>query len=282
MRAPIVAQADPAPDVVPFEFKRGRIMVPVRVNDSEPLSFLLDTGYTLMMINPEHARALELKRVGHITVAGIAGEEKADLFQGTQLKLGNVTFTPRRLAALPSDERNRKRDGVLGHGLFKQFVVEIDFKKSQLKLHDPQAFKYAGTGERLPLSFNHTTTPLIDARLVRQDGREIKGRFELDTGCTGTMCIGHDFVEANELLEPEQKTRDSSRGGVGGGVSTRVGRLKELRFGSKTVAHPEANFFLEGSPVDHGLAGHIGIQALRRFRVFLDYSRKEMILEPRD
>ena len=42
---------------------------------------------------------------------------------------------------------------------------------------------------------------------------------------------------------------------------------------------PQTDFFLEGSPVDAGLAGHIGIGALNRFKVIFDYSRRQMILE---
>jgi len=31
--------------------------------------------------------------------------------------------------------------------------------------------------------------------------------------------------------------------------------------------------------VDDGLAGHVGMEVLRRFRVIFDYSRERMILE---
>jgi hypothetical protein len=31
--------------------------------------------------------------------------------------------------------------------------------------------------------------------------------------------------------------------------------------------------------VDRGLAGHIGLEALRQFKVIFDYSRRQMILE---
>src|SRR5712691_10581554 len=56
---------------IPFEFSRGRIMVPVRASGSAPMSFMLDTGYSLAMISPDRAEALQLKRVGEVTVAGI-------------------------------------------------------------------------------------------------------------------------------------------------------------------------------------------------------------------
>ncbi|MBK7997890.1 MAG: hypothetical protein IPK15_03955 [Verrucomicrobia bacterium] len=45
------------------------------------------------------------------------------------------------------------------------------------------------------------------------------------------------------------------------------------------IEQPAASFFLEGSPVDAPLAGHIGWEVLKDFRVTFDYSRKRMILE---
>src|SRR5262245_18607516 len=48
---------------IPFSVTRGHVMVPVRVNDSEPLSFMLDTGYSITMIHPELTGPLKLERV---------------------------------------------------------------------------------------------------------------------------------------------------------------------------------------------------------------------------
>jgi hypothetical protein len=66
---------------------------------------------------------------------------------------------------------------------------------------------------------------------------------------------------------------------VGGGAGSRIGRLESLQFGRLRVERPEANFFQQGSPAAEGLAGHIGIEALRNFRAIIDYSRRRLILE---
>ena len=105
------------------------------------------------------------------------------------------------------------------------------------------------------------------------------GRFEIDTGCDGGLCLGSDFVEANRLLESTGKTDSSGRRGLGGGARTRIGHVPKFRLGSQVIERPLTNFFLEGSPVDDGLAGHVGMEVLRRFRVIFDYSRERMILE---
>ena len=72
----------------------------------------------------------------------------------------------------------------------------------------------------------------------------------------------------------------TSRFGVGGSVDTRHGVLPKFQLGKLTLDDLPANFFLSGSPVDAGLAGHIGMGTLRKFKVILDYSRRRMILEP--
>ena len=67
--------------------------------------------------------------------------------------------------------------------------------------------------------------------------------------------------------------------GVGGGATTRSGHLSEIRIGSLIIEKPETDFFLEGSPVEHGMAGHIGMGLLKAFRIYFDYPHSRMILE---
>src|SRR5947208_6197093 len=129
---------------IPFEFVSGRILVASLVNDAQPASVMLDTGYSINMLSGELVESLELKRKGHITIVGVAGEERADVFEGVKFDLAGATYSPRRVAALPASYQShwRKRDGVLGAGFFKRFVVEIDPKSKKILLHEPDTFHY--------------------------------------------------------------------------------------------------------------------------------------------
>ncbi len=274
--APVLAQTNA---VIPFEFKRGQIVLPARVNDAGPFSLMLDTGYSLTMLHPEVSETLQLRRVGQVTIVGIAGEEMAGTFEGAAFDLGGASYSPRRVASLPSEarSRNRKRDGILGSGFFRRFVVVIDPKAKTVTLHEPKAFNYSGAGEVLPLKFRRDT-PVVEAAINRPGEPPVRGRFEIDTGCDGGLCLGRDFVATNKLAAPTAP--GAGRSGVGGGVSTRTGQVHQLQLGGLTVERPDANFFEEGSPVDRDLAGHIGMDVLRQFKVVFDYSRQQMILEP--
>ena len=270
-----VLAADTNSAAVPIEYRRGQLMVPVRVG-TNMMSFLLDTGYGMTMLRADHAAAMQLRKTGRITIVGIAGEEPADVFEGPEFHIGEKNWKSRRVAALPENPaRRRRRDGILGSGFFRRFVVEIDSVAKQLTIHEPGTYQYAGKGDVLPIRFK-SSTPIVTATVVLTNGSEVKTEFEVDTGCDGGLCIGKHFVDEHQLAA---SGRESQRQGVGGGAATRGGSLPKLRLGKVEVTNPSANFFLEGSPVDAPLAGHIGSEILRKYRVIFDYSRKQMILE---
>jgi predicted aspartyl protease len=255
-------------------------MVPARSNGSNSLSFKLDTGFGVTTVHPSLVERLQLKRSGSMTIVGIAGEESAETYSGASFDFGGAVYSPRRVAVLPSDaqRRRRGRDGILGAGFFRRFVVQINPTERTLTLYDPEQFSYTGSGEIIPLEFRRDT-PIVEATIQSGDGKFVRAKFEIDSGCDGETCIGRDFVVANKLDEAGLG-RTGARVGVGGDAETHEGHLPKLQLGRFTLENLPANFFTEGSPAGAGMAGHLGMGTLRKFKVIFDYSRKRMILEP--
>jgi hypothetical protein len=280
---PALSQTNPVTPLVdlPIKLRQGDVMAEVRVNGSEPLSFKIDTGFGVTTIHPDLAERLKLSRNGHLTIEGIAGDEEAPTYGGATFDFGGVTYEPRRVAALPSEarRRGRHRDGILGAGFFRRFVVELDTAKRRMRLYDPQKFSYTGKGQVLPIEFKRDT-PIIQASITPLEGPSIADRFEIDTGCDDCVCLGHEFVSAHHLLESTNSSPSGIKRGIGGSAEVQHGKLAELRLGELVIKDPSANFFREGSPAGQGQAGHIGLGALERFKMTFDYSRRQLILEP--
>ena len=266
---------------LPLELKRGHFVVQAQMNGTNPIWLMLDTGFSITIIDPKMAENLNLHRTGKTTIAGIAGEEQADVFEGATFDFAGAAYAPRRVAALSSERKRRARrmEGIAGAGFFRRFVVEVDARGKTIKLHNPKDYQYSGKGEILPINLRNTT-PVIDAAINIAGRPPVRGRFEIDTGCDGGLCLGHDFVEQNHLLEASGKLSGGERSGVGGDAQTKVGSVPQLQLGRLTVDKPETNFFQQGSPVERRLAGHIGVEVMRQFRVIFDYSRQRIILEP--
>ncbi len=277
----VAAENNPSPNsvVVSYQERRGHIMVPATVNGTNKLSLMLDTGYGMTMVRSDHAEEFSLRRTGRsIRIVGIAGEEQAAMFDGPTFEFAGLSWKPRRVASFPSANQSRspRREAVLGSGFFRRFVVEIDPQRKELTLHEPDGFNHTGPGEILPLTFK-SSTPIVEAVVRLRGGASIKAQFEIDSGCDSALCIGNHFVEAHQLI-PSDSSSDGDRVGVGGSTSIKSGHLFQLQLGRLTIDKPRANFFLEGSPADAPLAGHIGWELLRDFKVIFDYSRKRMIL----
>ena len=200
------------------------------------------------------------------------------MFEGPEFDFGGLRWKPRRVAAFPTgDSSRRSSHGILGSGFFRKYVVEIDPRTKRVTLRLPENFRYDGDGEVVPLTFKDST-PIVEAAFVQASGERIAARLELDLGCDSCLCLGRDFSEKHSLL-PSDVSSSGARSGVGGSTKTHHGRTPDLRIGKLTFSKPRANFFLEGSPADAPLAGHIGYELLREHRLILDYSRSRLIVE---
>lgn len=267
------------PITIPAKFSHGRILLTARIADSKPFTFLLDSACTIPTLHPDLADDLKLSPSGRVRINGIAGEERAPTYTGIVFDFGSTTYSPRRVASVPS-ERNerRRRDGVLDAGFFRRFVIELAPNSGSLTLHAATNFTYNGGGTIVPFRFREEI-PVVKGALVTGDGKEaIDAEFEIDTGCDSGLCLGETFINTHKLLE-KIEGRSSEKFGVGGSVETRNGHVPALRMGEAEIKNVQTDFFLKGSPVDDPLAGHIGMGVLGKKKVIFDYPRKRLIIE---
>jgi hypothetical protein len=264
--------------LVPAKFHRGRVFLTGAINKSKPLSLLLDTGCSIPTLHPDLADELKLQQWGHVRINGIAGEERAPTYKGAVFDFGGASYAPFRVAAVPSERKeSRRRDGVVGSGLFNRFVVEIDPQAKTVRLYSPTNFTYSGKGDVLSFRLREEI-PVLKASIILSDKAPVEGEYEIDTGCDSGLCLGESFIQCNKLLD-SVKARSSEKFGLGGSISTKSGAVPVFRLGKTEVREPDTDFFVGGSPVDEPLAGHIGMGILRQFKVIIDYSHRQIILE---
>jgi len=290
--APIISsnsqtETRPAPQVIPFEFINKHIFIPVRVNDSRPLWFVLDTGDQYAVINSDTANSLGLKLRGQVRVGGAGSQTLTGAFvddakfvlQGLKGFIQPVTL------ALPighlAPRLGQDFDGIIGSEFISQFVVEIDYQARVLRLHNKDHFNYTGPGEAVPIKFRYSH-PILEAEVTPQGGTPIKGDFVLDIGAGHALALYSPFVRQHGLLNETKTIRSLGAAGAGGETTGRVGRITSLKMGRFVIKEP-ITFFSEdkaGALASSALSGNIGTRVASKFRVFLDYGRKRIIFEP--
>lgn len=267
----------------------GGIVLQARINNSQPMSFWVDSGSTSpFVIDTKKANALGLKLKGHALGAGAAGPNTYEVSQtsGLTIRVGQVTFTDQSAAVmnlgLVEEQFGRSVDGLVGLNLFLEYVVEIDYAAKQLTLYDPQSYVYSGVGDSLSLMLRdgHFFVP---AEIDIRDRGELAGRFVVDTGgCMMTVVLTTPFANSSNLPVPGQKTiLDRSVSGLGGATQLLVSRAAHFKIGSSVLPSPLIYISQDkgGALASSQYEGLIGTEILRRFKVIFDYARHRLILE---
>jgi len=261
------------------------IYLSARINNSRPMWFLLDTGAGASLIDARRARTLGLKSEGKAATSGRGGYSEISFTKGVSFTLRGVRLLNQTVVSIPfnniAGHFRRNFGGILGYDFISRFVVEIDYVNQTITLYDPQGYNYKGSGHRVPITLDGT--PFVKGE-VQVNGREpVQGRFMIDTGFDGATTLYGPFIKAHNLLRSNGKTIGITRAGVtqSKGVKSRIERFT---FGGFSFRNVITNFLLgeKGTEADTDIAGLIGNEVLREFKVILDYSRQEMILEPND
>ena len=134
---------------IPFTLVDDHIILPVRVNGSESLNFVLDSGAGAMaIIDSRASRALQLDMGGEVPVSGagngadpIAHIVRDTSFSAGDLRLQGLSVVYLPLEAIPffDDLDDVYFDGVIGAPFFSRFIVEIDYDRQLVTFTEPSA-----------------------------------------------------------------------------------------------------------------------------------------------
>jgi hypothetical protein len=279
--------------VFPFELYQNAIWFQARVNGSRPLHFLFDTAAGSCVLSRSVADELKLPVLEEFDQPNAGSGDlptRVSIRPAVTVEFGGVSFPFPQIAALEHEEVSKTYgaaiDGIIGFPLMARYVVEIDFDRRTLALHDPAGFTYAGTGVSLPLEIPADRREPIVRATIRLPGREpLEGRFLVDEPHPHCLLFATPFSRAHDLRTAAEKAAKrlvpASAMGVGGKTPYVVGRLDELVLGPFALKRPTAGFAeaKAGAFAREDIAGIIGGEILRRFRVTLDVPHKRMMLE---
>lgn len=285
---PAVAPLFAAPRVsLPFDLSSNQIHVTGQIGDSRPLNVIIDTGASASPLNSQVVRELGLEETGQLEVRGGGdGSQDMGFVEGVTLKLGDFELPEATFLAVdlsPLESLMGHIDVVLGYEFLGRAVLEVDYLTRTVTFHAPESFAYQGSGTRVPFTLQNNH-PHIRAEIALGDGKTAEGTFMVDTGARPAVHLNRGFVEKHEIkaVVPKVLELPARIGGVGGASQSSRARVPAVILGGHVLKQVVASL----SESDAGLletdafAGLLGGDLLRRFRVFFDYGRQELILEP--
>lgn len=273
------------PSVAPgLEVKRvpsGHLLVRPTIDGAELGWFIFDTGAGINCIANDVAGLLPVGPFGEIGARGIGGTVAAHFFRAKELALGPLRVTDPLFMGLDlaflEEPFGVKVAGILGYELLARCVAEVDVGAAEIALFDP-AFYELSAGGRWEEALIYARHPCVRATF---EGHERV--FRVDTGAAGdTVTLHYQTVADLDLLQG-RATSEGKTGGVGGTVGTRDGELASFTLGGHEFGTIRAAFMLEdkGALSDDYVAGNIGGQLLKPFRLVFDYPHRRLGFIPR-
>ena len=266
---------------IPFQLYMNLVFVSVRVNGVKTLSFNLDTGLQTTILDSDQARELGLTLHDKTEVKVPGGTLELAVADGVSLALPGVEISDLRVQTLPlavfAPVLGRPIHGTLGHDFFQRFVVVIDYDKQLLHLHEPETFRYSGSGAIVPVTIENDE-PFLRGEMLQRGRAPVPAKLKIDTGSASELGLNGSFVKAERLVRKGQTVLPQPGVALGGITENYVARLGNLRIGKFVFKNPVAGYSkdLERG----GDAGTIGGEIFRRFTVIFDYARQRVILEP--
>lgn len=271
---------------LPAEIHNNHIYLRGRHKLRDDLSFILDTGADFNGLNADLIDTLGVRHKFGLNADNAGtGEDPARIYlsQNVGLEVGGVPLRANIFAPLEPliAVSGRTIDGILGAQIFYRCVVEIDYLKLSVTLHPSRDYRYSGEGALVPIELVGRR-PFIRARVKFPGIDEIEGKFVVDTGDSSGLSLHTPFVQEYNLLEQAGKVIPHFTHGIAGESREFLGRSERFDIGPFSLKYPVVALSQaeKGSKADKSYDGAIGGEILRRFKVILDYSRKQMILEP--
>ncbi len=284
-----IVHAWEGPVTLPFRMVNKLILIPVQINGSDTLQFILDTGLENSIIcELEADDVLELKHASEVMIRGIGSADPIDAIQskGNSLRVGEITIQDQDYIILSSNvlqlsrKMGTKIHGLLNMHAFQEYMIEIDYDRRLLTFYEPGYFrehKNLDGYSSLRMDIKNAA-PFIDATIFTNDGTSRPVKLMLDTGAGNALSLDTGSL-------PGYSIPDSSRDGylgcsINGNIEGKVGRIRGMDIGpfhlqDVLVSYPDSQVVLLNEAVQ-GRNGSLGSELLRRFNMILDNPDKKI------
>ncbi|QHL87123.1 PDZ domain-containing protein [Nibribacter ruber] len=275
---------------IPFKLVHNLVVIPVNINNSKPLNFVVDTGVeTSLLTQLGKFDSITLNNVRPLSLRGLGKGEgiKAMNSSGNRIHFSGIEAKGQQMLVLMenifslSTRLGVEIHGIIGYSLFKNFVVEIDYQNRVLTLFKPGTYpkKRLKKASRVPI-FIEDAKPYVKAVITSEDGIKHPIRLVIDSGLSTTMLLYLPSIAALKIPQPNIEAYLGR--GLNGEIHGRIGRVESLQLGSFLLKRPPASF-PDSISIQHALNlknrnGNLGADILQRFKVVMDYQNGQMFL----
>lgn len=273
---------------IPFEKYSNLVVIPIQLNHTLTLKFILDTGAeTSILTEKIFGDFIGLQYVREITIQGPGLIDSLRAYVATGLTLtlpGGIEGSGFNMLVLKEDYLELHKNlgeaiyGIIGYDVFSRFVVKIDYDREILKLYDPDLYHHSLWERAIPVTIENAK-PFIKLEIGQEEKKDTV-KLMVDSGASHAILL--DVDNTQDIHLPEKVITTTLGKGLGGEIPGFLGRmdkvgLDKFYFEDVLVSIPEDGAYIKA--IKRGSRhGTFGGDLLNRFRVTFDYEHESIYL----
>ncbi|MFT7900272.1 aspartyl protease family protein [Tenacibaculum ascidiaceicola] len=275
-----------------FQLINNLVVIPLEINGHQ-LSFILDTGVNkTILFNLTSKDSVGLNNVKKVFIRGLgSGEPVEALFsRGNNFRIKNVTSSNQGLYVVLKDafdisaKMGTTIHGIIGYDLLKDVIVKINYVNKRIDFYNPKTYNLnvCNKCESFPLQF-YRNKPYIDVN-VQVDtvtNKMLPVKLLIDTGGSDAVWLFEGTKK--ELKTPKKFFKDIIGEGFSGTIYGNRSRVPKISIGKFDIGEPTVSFLDSSSTFNarqfKERNGSIGGGILKRFKVWIDYPNKRVVLK---
>ena len=277
---------------IDFETASNLIIIPVMINESDTLNFILDTGVRFPIITElPFVNKLNLNYLMPVQVKGLGeGVELTAYRSGNNtMKIHGLTARNQEVQMIIDENFQISHmlgipvHGLIGFNLFKDYIVKIDYPNEKITLHKPEYYKYRDRRKDIILPLHlENNKPFVRTSIVTDNMQEVPVKLLVDTGASDALWLSEKSDERIDI--PENHIETFLGKGLSGDVFGSKGRLDAIWVGPLILTEPIVSFpnsdLIDQLISTNDRNGTIGAEILRRFIVTFDYRNSRLTMRP--
>ncbi len=275
---------------LPFKLVSNLVIVPIKVNGIE-LNFLLDSGVEeTILFSLDDTKEVALFEVEKIKLKGLGSQQaiKGLKSHNNILIVGDLEFQNQEVIVVLDERFNFSStlgievNGIIGYQFFSQNIVEVDYGKKKIIIHNPEKFNRKKVLSNFEI-FDFTLEsgkPYLTLN-VNLGGKTFNAKCLIDSGNSDGLWL---FSIGNKNIKvPELNFEDYLGRGFSGDIFGRKAKvnsltLGEFKFDEVITAFPDS-LSLSNVKMVENRVGSIGGEVLKRFDVVFDYLNQKLYLK---
>lgn len=268
-----------------FEQVNNLIIVPITLNDTFELKFIVDTGVRHTLITKKsYIDSLYVHYGKEYRLFGANKESYVDaqLVHGLKYTFGGVEAIRQTALVLEEDYFGLDNslgfpiDGILGMDLFLRYTVKIDYETNYITLIEPDRFRPSSAYKAIDIELIQGK-PYIETVTHLDNGQMMINKLLVDCGASLSMML--DINSDERIVLPKRYIEGTFGQVLGGDLEAYIGRVNFLGFSNyaftDVVTNFQMPFWLDTITNSNGI---IGGGILSRFDVIYDCMHRKIYL----